>query len=263
MERHQGAGMWPAESAADLDRHYAVMDACGLDSGRDYWRVVLEASVLHDWPMLRLRTVLGDLWPPPPGDQELAEAIGGSVPGFLVQVGLGTEAVATNEVGRYAPLPPTEAAAVAEGLVEDAYSGVGRVLMDDSTTPDDFEGMAELVDGICSQVTEPSLLADEPQTDERLSVDVHAEVKALRSTLPVWPEWIQTAPFADLVAATKLSTTFAGYLLGSRKVTDTIRWKLVGVFTPLCGQMLGQFGPLVGNVMEALRQTASPKEENP
>jgi hypothetical protein len=181
VERHRlKEGMWPAESSADIERHYQVMDALGLGSGRDNWLIALQAAAQYDWPIVRLRTDLVASSPVIASGTKIDPALSQSsavfnlVRRFLSTIALGSEAIATEQSFKF----PDSAGDIAGGIADDAIAGVGAAVTSQATIPDDFNAFAELVDTMLDRL--PGAATEEgPETlsDEPLSMDVHTEMR--------------------------------------------------------------------------------------
>jgi hypothetical protein len=273
VERHRlKEGMWPAESSADIERHYEVMDALGLGSGRDNWLIALQAAALYEWPIVRLRNDLSAKYPVILSDTSIVPAPSqGSaefnlVRRFLSTIALGSEAVAeTPATTRLNPETrkfelQESASDIADAMADDAIAGVSRAVASEVTTPDDFSAFAELVDTMMDQL--PSAASEdvpESVSDEPLSVPVQTEMQGLSERLAGWPEWAKTASPRELVRAVKMAdgiVTFLEAATSGMATTETERWRFVGLLAPMCGAEWPLLEPIMTEVFASVRGTA-------
>jgi hypothetical protein len=253
--------MWPVLPDADLKQHYTVMDACGLESGRDYWVVALKAAALHNWPVRKLPTVLAGLWPPAPEVQELVSVlshrlmVSALAPGLVANRDFSDPSFSERDPAGKASLIRTIAAA----MVDDSFDAICRVIDGKRTTPDDFRAMAEVVETVVDHADgEDDELSE---SDEPLSVSIHEEVSQFPARVDSWPDWIATAGPMHLVGAVKQSVSVLDLLLlGSPDVkpSETDRWRIVGALAPLSGaELLPRIGATLTSVMDALERATN------
>ena len=269
IERHRREGMWPADRTAGLVRHYEVMDALGLGSGRDNWLVALLAAAHHDWPVIQLRTNLVAGCPViPPGaeiDPGLAQSSPtfGLVRQFLTSIAMGSEAVRnepkadrldreTNRIVlRESPKD------IAGAMADDAMAGTTKALTSQPNAAEDFTALAELVDTVADEA--PNAATDDasgPLSSEPLAIDVHAEIGQLARRLTSWSDWLKEASPQELVQAVKMADRVVGLLEATapdEAWTETERWQFVSMLTPMCGAERKDVEPIAAAMFASIK----------
>jgi hypothetical protein len=211
--------MWPADPTTDLARHYEVMDACGLGSGRDDWAVAIEAAARFSWPTARLRSTIAN---PPPIDGRALMARVRTLAVLLVRANGITDSYrdeGPNDTTAYVDRTTRTVKRrethndVVEGVVDDVIGGVERAVSGELATGEDFESMGELVTSTVDGLVEGGESDDAGEdTGRPISQDVQTEVVGIVERLPGWGTWAEEAAPADLAHAAAVAAAVVDLL---------------------------------------------------
>jgi hypothetical protein len=247
LEGHRRREMWPAKPGASLERHYQVMDACGIGPGRDDWVVAIEAAIDHEWPIVKLRSVLSD--PPPIDATRLGQRVLVLV-GLLVQVsGMvddyrdGGTMDTTTQLDR-----PTKTLVrrepfndVVEGARDDIVSGNVRAMLGQETESADFNSTGELISSLADRAIAIGVpdsggeAANRPFADE-----VRNRVLGMSERSTSWLTWAEKASPDELAHAVKLASKIVDLLdeLSPHAVHGDQRFREIAWFSGWCGAEL-------------------------
>jgi hypothetical protein len=269
VERHRlKEGMWPAESAADIKRHYEVMDELGLGSGRDNWLIALQAAAWYEWPTVRLRNDFSTGYPVIPRtgiDSALFQnsAAIGLVHRYFSKIALSSDDVATTTPTERLNLEARKvellesAGDFANAMADDAIDGAVKAITSEVTTPDDFNAFAVLVNTMIDQVPDAASQDEsEPLSDEPLSLPLRTEMQGFSERMAGWSEWAQTASPRELVGAVKMADGIVSFLEATTSdsaLTETERWRFVGLLAPMFGAELPTLEPIVTPMLASLK----------
>jgi len=266
--RHRTGGMWPLDPMAKIERHYDVMDACGMGEGRDNWIVALDAAVRFEWPVVMLRPILSD---PPAIDAERFAS--------RVRVLIVTLAKCIEGLRGYGSTTD-----MAEAVTDDVFSAVEQAVQGDETTSADFDDTAELVDTTIDRITDAGTLSDDSGDETaaaRFSDDVRAEILGLVERFSTWRPWVQDAPAKGLIRAVVLADGVVALLdklpfrdIPGGTLRSDERWREVAWLAPWCGAELIPAGfdqhlPVLGQIVAPEPppsldgQTEQPENEEP
>ena len=288
VERHKSEGMWPLDPLTDLDRHYGVMDACGLGSGRDNWAVAVDAAVQFGWATVKLRSVIVE--PPPIDGSSLMARVRALVVQFVLASGIlddhqdekahDTEAylrdqttgkvvvdqtthkvvvdqITGKKINEAVPVRRETHDDLVNGVADDMRGAVEEVVQGRETTGEDFKSMAGVVTSISDRLIEsgvPDNVDEEPA--RAAEDDAQAVVVGSVQRMLGWREWAERASATELVDAAALSAKVVDLLnrkkLGESRSDDERRQ--IAYLTAWCGAELVPIGfdqqlPALGSVL--------------
>jgi hypothetical protein len=260
IERHRLQGMWPADPAARIERHYEVMEQCGLGPGRDNWAVAVDAAEHFDWPVAMLRSMLAS--PPPrhlvaPGFHERIRAV-------LVGVAQGIDGIAN-----YTEPAARPTADLAEAIVDDAYRVVGKTLDGAPTEAEDFIDLGEIVQAVGERAVAEGVPDDESETTDRsFDADLRDFLSAHVDRFTPNAPWASEAAPAKLAGAVRMAgqlVELCNTVSPDLASTGDARRAEIVALAPTCGVLLdvvpevtdgGYSGP---EAMPMIRHAAIPQ----
>ncbi len=268
-------GMWPLDGEADFVRHYEVMDALGLGTGKDNWLIALQSADAFEWPTVRLRR---DLLAVAELDIEGAtidqsaarqSPVFSLVREFLSGIALGSEDASreplvssVNRQTRRIELRES-VGDVAEALADDAIDGVWRTATSQSTSPEDFRAFAVIADTVADKV--PGIEDGDLLSEVPLEVDVHARVATFPARMTNWLGWARTASPRELVEAVRTTTGIVRAIAGDpgRRLTETDWWRFVGMLTPMFGSERSALEPVVAAILVSVKSNIRRTDSRP
>jgi hypothetical protein len=233
VERHRLQGMWPADPLARIERHYEVIEECGLGPGRDNWTVAVDAAEHFDWPIVLLRSLLTG--PPPrhliaPGFHERIRAV-------LVGVAQGIDGIAN-----YTEPATCPTVDLAEAVVDDAYRAVGKTLDRAPTEAEDFVDLGEIVQTLGERAEVEGFPDDESETTDRsFEADLRDFWSAHAGRFTPDTPWATEAEPAKLASAVRMAAQLVDLcntVSPSLASTGDARRAEVVALAPTCGVIL-------------------------